>query len=283
LIIGGVALVAAGATVAVIAMRAGDGADARPTPPDAPAAEPAPPAPDPPPPQPQQPPPPPPNVNLPLVSPTAVRRISGEPPKNLRSAVAAQLCIDPEGAVTHVEVGLDVEPKVAADVKQKLETWRYRPFRRDGAGDPIAVCFTTMLQPPSPPASGGKPPGGGSGKPPGSGSGSGSGKPPGSGSGSGSGGGSGKPPAPALPEQLGRPEFRAVMKSLEAQLRTCVRRPGIRASASVTVWVGPGGKVDSVHVPQVRAMQGNCIRDIVRGAVFPATRRGGNFKHRFEL
>jgi serine/threonine-protein kinase len=214
----GAVVAAAGATAGVLAVRAreapGESAGsqaATPAPATIPApapepADPVPPAPaDPVPPAPDPAlPPPPPKAAAPFVSPTAVRRLAGDSPKDLRFPVAAQLCIDPAGAVTSVEVGLDVDPKVATEVKKKLETWRYAPFRRTGAA--IAVCFQTTLRAKRPdlplpgsgsakPGSGsGELPGSGSGEPSGSGSSSGNGKPPGSGSGKPPGSGSGKPP-----------------------------------------------------------------------------------------
>jgi hypothetical protein len=256
---------------------------------------PVPPVPAPPVPAPPQPPPAP----VSIVAPTAVRKLSGEAPQDLRAPATAQLCIDREGNVTSVQPAVDVDPKIESDVREKLMAWRYEPYRRDGT--PLAVCFTTTVQPASlagggsgksasAPAPGA---GSGSGKPA-PGSGSGSGKPaPGAGSGSGKpapGGGSGSgkpapapgsgsgakpppspPPPPGMPDQLTRDQLR--IENFEIEVAEC-RRINPRRPVHISFWVAPDGRVNKKQVeaaPRVAI----CIRAALESARFPETRRGG--------
>jgi hypothetical protein len=216
-----------------------------------------------------------------------------------------------------IEFGLDVPPLVAADVRAKLESWRYVPYVSNGKA--IAVCFPASLPrtpdpTPGKPGAGsgsGKPPGGGTGSgsgkpPPGPGSGSGSGKPPpgpGSGSGSGSGkpppgpgsgsgkpppgpgSGSGPPPPPPIAEQVGPADLAAAMKSIDAPLRNCRRRfPAVHGTMKLSLRVAPDGRVQEAVVTQTpdRAPI-NCVERAARGAKFPVTRRGGSLDHQLEF
>jgi hypothetical protein len=245
--------------------------------------------------------PPPPKSDAQLVSPTAVHRISGEPPKDLRFAVAAQLCIDPAGAVTSVQVGVDVDARVAAEVVAKLAGWRYEPFRLGGAA--IDVCFQTTLRPKPP--DGGKPPvggsgsgtagggsgtaGGGSGNAGGGsggtgggsgGTGGGSGGAGGGSGGAGSGSGSGKPPPSGPPDQLSRADFAAVMAKLEPQVRQCRARLPAKGPVRISVRVGPRGRIQRVDVKEsAGAGPLACVQRFVQGTVFPASKRGGTFEY----
>ena len=190
-----------------------------------------------------------------------MRRVSGEPPKNLRSAVAPQLCIDPTGAVTSVEVGLDVDRQLADEVKAKLATWRYAPYQRDGAA--IAVCFQAMLQPAPPVVAGG-----GSGKPPEPPK---PPKPP-------------KPPTPSLPEELDNTAISNAMAQIRSRVDACAGRLAGRATVRVKVTVSPDGRVLAARSQRApRPVIGSCVARAVEGAVFPKTLRGGSFTHAFDL
>jgi hypothetical protein len=54
--------------------------------------------------------------------------------------VSAKLCIDESGAVTSVTLFGVLPRDVEAELRSALRTWRYRPFRKDGAG-PVPACF----------------------------------------------------------------------------------------------------------------------------------------------
>jgi hypothetical protein len=109
----------------------------------------------------------------------------------------------------------------------------------------------------------------------------------GSGSGSGGGSGSGKPPPPppppAIPEQLGHLEFVTAMKKIEPAVQQCRRRGPLRTTVRVKVQVAPSGHVDDVTLPKRLALLAPCVKQAVRGAVFPATKHGGRFDYELTI
>jgi TonB family protein len=195
-------------------------------------------------------------AEAPLVSPTAVRRLAGDWPKNLKSTVSAQVCIDTAGAVSSVEVGLDVKPQLAEEIKEKLLAWRYEPYRREGSA--IAVCFLATQYYNPPPAEPPKPP-----RPP---------EPP-----------KPRPPEPTLPESLDRPAISATLAQIRGRVDACAP-PRLKGSGTVkvSVTVAPSGHVDAVHVTQSpRPVLGNCVSRVLKTAVFPKTVNGGSFTYPF--
>jgi hypothetical protein len=114
------------------------------------------------------------------------------------------------------------------------------------------------------------------------GSGSAGGGKPGSGSAGSGSAGSGRPPPPPIPEQLTQAQFTAVMKPLEPSVRACRKRIQARLTVRLNVRVAPDGTATAMNVGSAfRA--GACIQQIITGARFPVTRRGGTFLHEFEL
>ncbi|HUJ60077.1 MAG TPA: serine/threonine-protein kinase [Kofleriaceae bacterium] len=86
----------------------------------------------------------------PIVPPTAVTRLSGDPPTiaqlrntSLPSLISAKLCIDTTGAVTSVDIP-KIERHAQADLIEALKAWRYAPYQRDGAPSP--ACFSVTFR-----------------------------------------------------------------------------------------------------------------------------------------
>lgn len=79
----------------------------------------------------------------PIVPSTAVARKRGEMPDRIGSGdIKAKLCIDRTGTVTSVELQ-EVPPEHARKIEKRLATWRYEPYRTNGAL--TAVCFAVSL------------------------------------------------------------------------------------------------------------------------------------------
>lgn len=86
-----------------------------------------------------------------VVAPTAVTRISGETPtvgKSKRGevppVVAAKVCIDTRGSVTKVDVLTKVERMTVTDLTDALESWKYKPYLRNGV--PTPACFVVNFR-----------------------------------------------------------------------------------------------------------------------------------------
>lgn len=86
-----------------------------------------------------------------IVPPSAVKRLSGEPPSitkyrnvELPASLAAKVCIDIDGKVTSAEMVTKVSSRVAAQLTEDLRTWRYAPYKQGGAA--IPVCFVVSFR-----------------------------------------------------------------------------------------------------------------------------------------
>jgi hypothetical protein len=112
--------------------------------------------PKPPPPTITQPPPPKPPVVIqrtgPMtVAPTAVTRISGDTPSvgmskraEVPSVIAAKVCINPQGAVTSVDILTKLERHTSSDLAATMRSWRYAPYKHNGTA--IAACFVVSFR-----------------------------------------------------------------------------------------------------------------------------------------
>jgi hypothetical protein len=85
------------------------------------------------------------------VPPTAVTRLSGEPPEisqhkhaDLPSTVASKVCINPTGRVASVEVITKLDSRVAADITRALQSWVYAPYQVNGG--PASACFVVSFK-----------------------------------------------------------------------------------------------------------------------------------------
>jgi hypothetical protein len=103
-----------------------------------------------PPAQPAKPAPPMPKGPL-IVAPSAVNKLSGDPPsidrfKNveLPPTLAAKVCIDESGRVANADMVTKVERRVANDLTDALRKWRYAPYLHKGT--PIGACFVVPFK-----------------------------------------------------------------------------------------------------------------------------------------
>jgi hypothetical protein len=85
------------------------------------------------------------------VSPTAVTRIGGSPPRftppagvELPPAITTKLCIDLAGKVTIAEMVTSLDAGIAAQILEALHTWQYEPYRVGGVAQP--ACFTVTFR-----------------------------------------------------------------------------------------------------------------------------------------
>ncbi len=85
------------------------------------------------------------------VVPTAVTKVSGDPPSfakldvtQLPAIIPAKLCIDTSGVVASVDILVKIDHDVAETVRSTLQTWRYAPFKK--AGVAVAACFAVTLR-----------------------------------------------------------------------------------------------------------------------------------------
>jgi hypothetical protein len=85
------------------------------------------------------------------IPPNAVKKLGGDTPEILQhrgaevpSVVAAKLCISHTGQVTDVSLITKLDPRVASDVRGALRTWRYTPYKHNGA--PAAACFAVSFR-----------------------------------------------------------------------------------------------------------------------------------------
>ena len=85
-----------------------------------------------------------------IVPPSAVTKLSGEPPsierfRNVeRRRRAAKVCIDETGKVTSADMATKVERRVAADLTDTLRKWRYSPYLYKGTA--ISACFVVPFR-----------------------------------------------------------------------------------------------------------------------------------------
>jgi eukaryotic-like serine/threonine-protein kinase len=87
---------------------------------------------------------------MPLISASAVTKLSGEmAPLHMRNArddlsdVVAKLCIDEQGRVTSAET-VRAAPEISADVQRSLRAWRYKPYLAQGK--PTSACFPLSMR-----------------------------------------------------------------------------------------------------------------------------------------
>ncbi|MCX5742398.1 MAG: serine/threonine protein kinase [Proteobacteria bacterium] len=84
------------------------------------------------------------------VAPNTVTKLSGETPRlatkqtDLPAMVSAKVCIDVVGKVTTVDPITRLERHAAADLVDAMRTWRYAPYKHDGA--PVAACFVVSFK-----------------------------------------------------------------------------------------------------------------------------------------
>jgi serine/threonine protein kinase len=85
------------------------------------------------------------------VPPNAVKKVAGDTPtigKSKRGevppVVAAKVCIDTAGKVSHVDIISKVERITMMDLTHALKTWRYEPFKKDGVAVP--ACFSVSFR-----------------------------------------------------------------------------------------------------------------------------------------
>ncbi|HTR56424.1 MAG TPA: PEGA domain-containing protein, partial [Kofleriaceae bacterium] len=85
-----------------------------------------------------------------LVAPTAVTKVSGDPPHlevsstDLPAVAVAKLCIDPTGAVTSATVLTKLPRNAGTDLALALHGWRYAPYKQGGTAVP--ACFTVSFR-----------------------------------------------------------------------------------------------------------------------------------------
>jgi hypothetical protein len=90
------------------------------------------------------------------------------------------------------------------------------------------------------------------------------------------------PQSAELPEAIDRTAISSTIASIKSEIRACGDRTlavGTRAKARVRV--SPDGSVASVTVESEHADLGDCVRDVIQGATFPQTLRGGSFSYPF--
>ncbi|HEY1546161.1 MAG TPA: hypothetical protein VGG28_00005, partial [Kofleriaceae bacterium] len=84
------------------------------------------------------------------VAPNAVTKLSGAVPEGIHAAkgtpsiAAAKLCVDASGAVTNVDFITKLDRHLAADLSAALQSWKYQPYKKNGAA--ISVCFAVTLR-----------------------------------------------------------------------------------------------------------------------------------------
>jgi hypothetical protein len=87
------------------------------------------------------------------VSPTAVSKLSGRPPRitklggaALPSTISAKICIDEAGQVTASTVLTELPARAATEIADALRTWRYAPYKVHGVAR--AACFVDSVRVP---------------------------------------------------------------------------------------------------------------------------------------
>jgi hypothetical protein len=90
------------------------------------------------------------------------------------------------------------------------------------------------------------------------------------------------PQSAELPESIDRHAISSTINAIKPEIRACGERTlafGTRAKARVRV--SPDGSVASVTVESEHTDLGTCVRDVIQGATFPQTLRGGSFSYPF--
>ncbi|MEO8844540.1 MAG: serine/threonine-protein kinase [Kofleriaceae bacterium] len=85
------------------------------------------------------------------VAPNAVAKLSGDAPnisrlktQSVPPVAAAKLCIDTSGSVTSVDFVTKLDKRIAGELVEQLETWKYKPYVR--AGTPLGACFVVTMR-----------------------------------------------------------------------------------------------------------------------------------------
>ncbi|MEO6771633.1 MAG: hypothetical protein ABI467_01260, partial [Kofleriaceae bacterium] len=85
------------------------------------------------------------------VAPNAVTKLSGESPNISRyrsqtvpAVAAAKLCIDTAGNVSSVDFVGRLDPRIASELADQLETWKYKPYVIHGTA--IGACFVVTMR-----------------------------------------------------------------------------------------------------------------------------------------
>ncbi len=85
------------------------------------------------------------------VPPSAVTRVSGNPPQigktknaDMPAVVAAKVCIDTAGKVSSADIITKIERRSAEDLVDAIRTWQYAPYKQSGI--PTPACFAISFR-----------------------------------------------------------------------------------------------------------------------------------------
>jgi serine/threonine protein kinase len=85
------------------------------------------------------------------VPPSAVTKVSGNPPQigktknaEMPAVVAAKVCIDTAGRVTSADIITKIERRSASDLVDAIRTWQYAPYKQSGV--PTPACFAISFR-----------------------------------------------------------------------------------------------------------------------------------------
>ncbi len=85
------------------------------------------------------------------VPPSAVTKLSGNPPEigktknaDMPAVVAAKVCIDTAGRVTAADIITKIERRSAADLVDAIRSWQYAPYKQSGV--PTPACFAISFR-----------------------------------------------------------------------------------------------------------------------------------------